>query len=79
MVGCVLETTDEIVKDEEEEEEEEGGVKTTVFQTLAEFRDITVWGHEQVPAEEGVLRGVEEWVGWAGRIHGWQEEVEGKA
>ena len=74
MLGRILETTSEVVKSDDAEEYE---AETTVFRTLGVFDSITVWGHEQVPgtsAGDGVLRGVEEWIGFAEKINSWEEE-----
>jgi ribonuclease H2 subunit C len=74
-----LSTTDEIVAATEEEVDDEETTETKVCSELASFDAITVWGHEQVPESasgDGVLRGIEEWVGWAGKINSWQEEEE---
>ena len=51
-------------------------METKRFEALAGFDEITVWGHEQVEEDGGVVRAVGEWAGFAARIHSWEEEEE---
>jgi ribonuclease H2 subunit C len=54
----------------EEEEEEEGGARVNKADVHAGFDSLTIWGHESVPdGEHAVIRALEEWVGFAGRVH----------
>lgn len=42
-----------------------------ILETTAEFRDVVVWGHDQVPApDDTFVKGVEEWLAFADAIHG---------
>ncbi|PQE03609.1 ribonuclease H2 subunit C protein [Rutstroemia sp. NJR-2017a BBW] len=65
----VLPVAEEEVGDEEEDEEEKQ-VETKVMEELGVFDEIVVWGHEGVGdvGGEGVVRGVEEWIEWAGKV-----------
>ena len=46
----------------------------------AEFDELVVWGHEKLARTEddAFMRGVEEWLGAAEKIHSW-EDKDGKA
>ncbi|CCX32836.1 ribonuclease H2 subunit C [Pyronema domesticum] len=82
VVGAILETTTDLVvptssqENDNNENEDEEGSETKVVKTLATFDKITVWGHGQVPetGDGGVVRSMEEWVQFAGRIHSWEDE-----
>ncbi|PQE26606.1 ribonuclease H2 subunit C protein [Rutstroemia sp. NJR-2017a BVV2] len=58
------------VLEEGEGEEEEKQVETKIMEELGGFDEIVVWGHEGVSdvGGEGVVRGVEEWIEWAGKV-----------
>ncbi|CUS15783.1 unnamed protein product [Tuber aestivum] len=89
-VGHVLTVTDEAPTDvierskrnrpvEEEEgegegEEEKGEVR--IFKGLANFDHVVVWGHDIAPEEEYVIKGMDEWIGLASKIHGFEDEDE---
>jgi hypothetical protein len=79
--GAILETTTDLVvptsqENDNNEDEDEEESETKVVKTLATFDKITVWGHGQVPetGDGGVVRSMEEWVEFAGRIHSWEDE-----
>ncbi|CAZ81055.1 unnamed protein product [Tuber melanosporum] len=84
--GHVLTVTDEAPKGAiekskrnrpmEEEGEEKREVK--VFKGLANFDDVVVWGHDIAPEEGGeyVVKGMNEWVGLASKIHSFGDEGE---
>ncbi|KAK3398830.1 ribonuclease H2, subunit C [Sordaria brevicollis] len=56
--------------DAEEEREKEPQVGGEM-EVQAEFNQFVVWGHETLAdaVGDGYVRGVEEWVGFAGRVH----------
>ncbi|CAD6446391.1 6601b7e6-fb1f-4d2a-ade1-d5d541ce1214-CDS [Sclerotinia trifoliorum] len=58
-------------EDEEGDDGEEKDVETTMVEEEGTFDDLTVWGHECLVDAGGdmVVRGIEEWMGWAGAIH----------
>ncbi|KAG0123826.1 ribonuclease H2, subunit C [Tuber indicum] len=84
--GHILAVTDEAPKGAiekskrnrpmEEEGEEKREVK--VFKGLANFDDVVVWGHDIAPEEGGeyVVKGMNEWVGLASKIHSFGDEGE---
>lgn len=41
------------------------------MEVQAEFDEVVVWGHESLAEAGGdaYVRGVEEWIGFAGRVH----------
>ncbi|KAF8473457.1 ribonuclease H2 non-catalytic subunit-domain-containing protein [Kalaharituber pfeilii] len=56
------------------------GKKKKVLTPLCTFTEMVLWGHDELPSDasaESVLRGVEEWVGWARRLNEW-DAVEGE-
>ncbi|EDN98996.1 hypothetical protein SS1G_13856 [Sclerotinia sclerotiorum 1980 UF-70] len=65
---------DERMGDGDEDEDEEGDkgeekdVETKMVEEEGFFDDLTVWGHECLVDAAGdmVVRGIEEWMGWAG-------------
>ncbi|KAM3067226.1 hypothetical protein ACMFMG_005408 [Clarireedia jacksonii] len=76
FVGKVGEAVLPVAKEErrgveEDEDDREKEVETKIMEELGEFDEIVVWGHEGVSdiGGEGVIRGVEEWIEWAGKIH----------
>ncbi|KAI5820643.1 ribonuclease H2, subunit C [Pyronema omphalodes] len=78
VVGAILETTTDAIspenENEDEDDEEEAVAKE--IKTLATFDKITVWGHGQVPesGDGGVVRSIEEWITFAGKIHQWDDD-----
>ncbi|KAG4026001.1 hypothetical protein MFRU_046g00070 [Monilinia fructicola] len=64
--------------DEDEMEEEE--METKIVDEEATFDDLTVWGHECLVDANAdmVVRGIEEWMDWAGAIHGCEDETDKK-
>ena len=56
------------VGEDGEEDEVEGEVR--VLQEIGGFEEIVVWDHESVgeAGDDGVVRGVEEWVGFSGVV-----------
>ncbi|RDL39969.1 Uncharacterized protein BP5553_04309 [Venustampulla echinocandica] len=86
--GLVLTSTDRILPTKEqspgvkngdegsegdEDAEEVPGVK--VVEEMSEFDDIMIWGHETLADEtDPYMKGVEEWVLFAERIHSHSEE-----
>jgi ribonuclease H2 subunit C len=50
--------------------EEEAAEPVKVLDALATFDEITVWGHDQVPAtDDPFVKGIEEWISFAEAIH----------
>jgi len=80
--GLVIENTDEVVPSaapvDEDENDTEKEVETKVFNGVASFEKITIWGHESVGDEDGngVLKGINEWMGLASKIHTYDMEEE---
>jgi ribonuclease H2 subunit C len=71
FVGKVGEKVLPVSKEQEEDQEdEEKEVETKIMEELGVFDEIVVWGHEGVSdvGGEGVVRGVEEWIAWAGKV-----------
>lgn len=67
--------------DDDEETEQSEAVETKVAEQIASFDEIVVWEHGgAVDVErDAYVRGLGEWVGWAGSMHDVEGEVEGKA
>ena len=52
------------------EEGNEDSEPTRVIQSLAEFKQMDVWGHEALLDEDDAfIRGIQEWVGFSEAIH----------
>ncbi|CZT15502.1 uncharacterized protein RCC_01358 [Ramularia collo-cygni] len=61
----------------EDEEDEEVPVEVKQAEQMARFEEIVVWGHEALPGDEDVyVQGLEEWVGFAERIHAYDTPTE---
>ncbi|PUU73520.1 ribonuclease H2 non-catalytic subunit-domain-containing protein [Tuber borchii] len=62
----------------EEEDGEEGKGEVKIFKGLANFSDVVVWGHDIAPEEgrEYVVKGMDEWIGLASKIHNFEDESE---
>jgi len=59
-----------VAEEEDEGEEEEEVVETKVLEEVGTFDAVEVWGHEALVDEgDPYVRGVEEWIGFAGAIH----------
>jgi ribonuclease H2 subunit C len=42
-----------------------------VLESMAEFKDVVVWGHDQMPGhDDDFVKGVEEWIAFGDAIHG---------
>jgi ribonuclease H2 subunit C len=51
-------------------EDEEVAEPVKVLDALATFDELTVWGHDQVPAtHDPFVKGIEEWISFAEAIH----------
>jgi ribonuclease H2 subunit C len=51
-------------------EDEEVAEPVNVLDALATFDELTVWGHDQVPAtDDPFVKGIEEWISFAEAIH----------
>ncbi|EGX53471.1 hypothetical protein AOL_s00006g337 [Orbilia oligospora ATCC 24927] len=60
--------------DDDEEDEEDGDIQGKVeWTTKASFEEIMVWGHEVLVdgTQDGVVKGVEEWMGIAKILNGY--------
>ncbi|KAF3125877.1 hypothetical protein TWF569_010354 [Orbilia oligospora] len=60
--------------DDDEEDEEDGDIQGKVeWTTKASFEEIMVWGHEVLVdgTQDGVVKGVEEWMGMANILNGY--------
>ncbi|KAF7870013.1 hypothetical protein EAF04_004797 [Stromatinia cepivora] len=64
-------------EDEEGDDGEEKDVETKMVDEEGTFDDLMVWGHECLVDASGdmVVRGIEEWVGWASAIHDCEDET----
>ncbi|RAL58691.1 hypothetical protein DID88_002997 [Monilinia fructigena] len=64
--------------DEDEDEMEEKEVETKITDEEGAFDDLTVWGHECLvdASADMFVRGIEEWMDWAGVIHGCEDETD---
>jgi len=69
---------DDDEKDEDDGEEEKEEAEVKIIEQVGTFDEIMVWGHGgQVDvSQDAYARGLGEWVGWAGRMHGDEEEDE---
>jgi ribonuclease H2 subunit C len=67
------------VGDDEEDEGEMDTEEVKIAEQIGTFDEIVIWEHGGVVDKErdGYVRGLEEWVGWAGCMHG-DEDEEGK-
>ncbi|KAF8421211.1 ribonuclease H2 non-catalytic subunit-domain-containing protein [Tirmania nivea] len=69
---------------EEAGDEDEEEAPQNVLTPLAQFRNVVVWGHDELPTAVAaggpggdlVMRGVQEWLAWAGMIHGIEDDDE---
>jgi ribonuclease H2 subunit C len=53
-----------------DEEEEEAAEPVQILETVATFEEVTVWGHDQLPAaDDPFVKGIEEWIAFAEAIH----------
>ena len=76
--GLVLKQSDKVVVDlppplidEEDDEEPELPQPVKVVDQVATFEEVTVWGHDQLPAaDDAMVKGTEEWISFAEAIHG---------
>ena len=71
--GIVVSSTDRILPKEtsleEEEDEDMQSEEVKVLEEQATFDEVMVWGHEVVVEEaDPYVRGVEEWIGFAGQV-----------
>jgi ribonuclease H2 subunit C len=72
--------TDKDDKDEDEQEEEkEEEAEVKIIEQVGTFDEVMLWGHGgQVDvSQDAYARGLGEWIGWAERMHGDEEEDEG--
>lgn len=61
-------------KAEEDDEDENEDVKT--LEEVAEFQEVVVWGHEDVPGDDDTfVRGIGEWLSFTHSIHNYDEET----
>lgn len=88
--GAVLRVTDNVaprvqrqVQDQDggnddEDDVQEEIVEVKIADQIGEFEDIVVWGHgEQIDASQDVyVKGMEEWIGFAEKIHVDEEDGE---
>jgi len=61
---------------ENESEDEEKAMDVTNWESLAQFQDVMLWNHE-VPVEvanDGIIRGIQEWIGFSHVMHGFDAE-----
>ena len=56
--------------DLEELDPEEASEPVKILESAATFDEVTIWGHDQVPAaDDPFAKGVEEWIAFAESIH----------
>jgi ribonuclease H2 subunit C len=62
----------------EDEDEDMEVVQTAIAEQVGEFDEVIVWGHggQVDEAQDGLVRGVREWIGWAESMHVDDEEKE---
>ncbi|ESZ97374.1 hypothetical protein SBOR_2258 [Sclerotinia borealis F-4128] len=67
-------------EDEDGDEVEEKEIETKIVDEEGTFDTLTVWGHECLVDASGdmVVRGMEEWMGWASAIHDCDDETNKK-
>ncbi|KAK5103538.1 hypothetical protein LTS08_002954 [Lithohypha guttulata] len=67
----IIEPTSPAVQDEDEDDEEpELPVPIKVIEQVSNFDKMIVWGHDQLPpADDTMVKGVEEWIAFAEAIH----------
>jgi len=75
--GLVLKSTDKTFLEpiepspEDDEEPEEPLETVKIAERVATFDQLTIWGHDQIPSmDDTFVKGVEEWIAFAGAIHG---------
>lgn len=73
--GLVLKATDETITDPvlpaEDDVDPELPEPVKVMEEVSTFDELTIWGHDQVPAsDDSFVKGIEEWVAFAEAIHG---------
>lgn len=73
--GLVLKATDETITDPvlpaEDDVDPELPEPVKVMEEFSTFDELTIWGHDQVPAsDDSFVKGIEEWVAFAEAIHG---------
>lgn len=56
--------------DLEELNPEEDAEPAKILESAARFDEVTIWGHDQVPAaDDPFAKGIEEWIAFAEAIH----------
>ena len=66
-----------IDKDDSDVEEEQDPEPVKILESVSQFKDITVWGHDQMPTtEDSFVKGVEEWISFAHAIHSNPDPIE---
>ncbi|KAF7192526.1 hypothetical protein HII31_06158 [Pseudocercospora fuligena] len=76
--GLVIQKTDQNLPQQQDEEGEQLEVKR--MEAIGSFDEIVVWGHEVQPdkTEDVYVRGLEEWIGMAESVNGYEDGGEGK-
>jgi len=72
--GLVLKASDrtiiEPVLPAEDDDEPELREPVKVVEEVSTFNEMTIWGHDQIPAsDDPLIKGVEEWISFAEAIH----------
>ena len=74
--GMVLKSSDETLVEailpgeEDEDEEPELPESIKVVEQVSTFDQITIWGHDHLPAmDDNLVKGIEEWITLAEAIH----------
>jgi ribonuclease H2 subunit C len=61
---------DSSAADDEDDEPADKPEPVKILQSNASFSEITVWGHDMLPAaDDPFVKGIEEWIAFAEAIH----------
>jgi ribonuclease H2 subunit C len=56
--------------DDSDDDEDEPSEPVKIFEHVSDVKEITVWGHDQMPAtDDAYHKGVDEWLAFAQTIH----------
>lgn len=76
--GIVVKSTDRVIESpsipppgsQSDDEDEDGAEPVKILEQVSDVTEITVWGHDQLPASDDAYRkGVDEWLSFADAIH----------
>ena len=59
-----------VINDDSDIEEEHDSGPVQVLESVSEFKNITIWGHDQIPTtDDPFVKGIEEWISFAQTMH----------